>query len=142
MSEDVVERPPMLAPKLVQRPVIRLQAPGQKAESQVFANALLEPPRRGHLQRVGVQPHLQQQLRRIRRPPLIAVAGLERRQIQPLDALVDEASQVIFAQLVAQPRRQKPGLLGGVIQKARHALPVISPSPFLKQSAPAFSHRL
>ncbi len=91
--------------ELIQRPVIRLQVRGQKPEPEVFLDPPLQPPGTGDGLRVGVQPHLKQELRRIAGPTVFQVRGFKLAQIQALNGLVQEKNQVIRAEFVLHARR-------------------------------------
>src|SRR6266851_5305905 len=69
LREDVVHRSTMPLAKFIQRPKIWLRPSRQIAKRQIFSDALLQPSRTGHPQRVGIQPHLQQQRRMIGQMP-------------------------------------------------------------------------
>jgi hypothetical protein len=120
LREQVIERPRMPFAELIQRPMIRLQIPRQKAEPQIFRDALFQSPRTGDALRVAIQPHLQQQLRRISGPALLGVFGFELTEIQPLDRFVQEKDDVVLIQFVFNAGRKQPSLVRVVGSKSAH----------------------
>ena len=80
LREQIVQRPGMPRAELVEGPKIRCGPTRQVPEGQVFPHPLLQPPRRGEPQHVGIQPHFQQQDRVIGRAALLDVALLKRTQ--------------------------------------------------------------
>src|SRR5579862_4974425 len=55
LREQVIQPLGVPPPEFVQGPVIRRGPTGQIAKRQIFAKPLLQPPRTGHAQGVGVQ---------------------------------------------------------------------------------------
>src|SRR6266446_3167621 len=98
LREDVVQHSPMPLAELVQGPKIRLRPSRQIAKRQIFPNALLQPPRTGHPQRVGIQPHLQQQRRMIGRMSFLAIARFQLSQVQLLHRAMHEKAKMPFSQ--------------------------------------------
>ncbi len=95
--------------------MVRLQVARQEAKAQVLADQLLDPPRRGDSQRVGIEPDLEQHLRRIAGPSRLAAALLKRAwQRHPFDQRVDKKDQMVFSKHVDYTRRQQPALIGCV----------------------------
>src|SRR5579859_2635988 len=126
LGEDVVQRSPMPLAKLIQRPKIRLRPSRQIAKRQIFPNALLQPPRTGHPQRVGIQPHFQQQRRVIRWMSLIAIASFQFPQVQFLHRAMHEKTQMIFSQHRSHRWWQQISLLRVVLQKIGHPALLLS----------------
>ena len=98
LRKYIVHRSPVALAKLVQRPKIRLRPSRQIAKRQIFSDALLQPSRTGHPQRVGVQPHLQQQRWMIGRMPFVAIARFKLLQIQLLHRAMYEKAKMPFSQ--------------------------------------------
>src|SRR5579863_9367843 len=126
LGEDVVQRSPMPLAKLIQRPKIRLRPSRQIAKRQIFPNALLQPPRTGHPQCVGIQPHFQQQRRVIRWMSLIAIATFQFPQVQLLHRAMHEKTQMIFSQHRSHRWWQQISLLRVVLQKIGHPALLLS----------------
>ncbi len=126
LREDVVHRSPVALAKLVQRPKIRLCPSRQIAKRQIFSDALLQPPRTGHPQRVGIQPHLQQQRRMIRRMSFVAVALLELTQVQLLYRAMHEKAKMPCSQHFSHCGWQQISLLRVVLQKIGHPALLLS----------------
>src|SRR5579859_792604 len=126
LGEDVVQRSPMPLAKLIQRPKIRLRPSRQIAKRQIFPNALLQPPRAGHPQCVGIQPHFQQQRRVIRWMSLIAIASFQFPQVQLLHRAMHEKTQMNFSQHRSHRWWQQISLLRVVLQKIGHPALLLS----------------
>src|SRR3989454_9469199 len=120
LREQIIQRPPVPTPKVVQRPEVRCRPSRQITEGQVLPPPLLQPPGRGDPQRIGVQPHLQHKRRVIRGAAVVRIALLERAQLQRLDRPMQKETDVVFAQHVPHARRQQIHLLRVVVQKFRH----------------------
>src|SRR5216684_3252764 len=126
LREDVVHRSPVALAKLVQRPKIRLRPSRQIAKRQIFPNALLQPPRTGHPQGVGVQPHLQPQRWMIGRMPFVAIARFKFLQIQLLHRAMHEKTKMPLSQDFSHCRWQQVSLLRVVLQKIGHPALLLS----------------
>ena len=125
-------------PKLVQRPKVRPRSGRQITERQVLSHPLFQTAGRGHAQRVGIQPHFQQQDRVIGRAAFLDVAPLKRTQFQPLHDLVHKKTDVIFSQHLPHAGRQQIRLLRVVGQEFHRA----SLRRIIRDSQERFSHRL
>ena len=79
------------------------------AERDVLAAAPLDPPRRAHPDRVGVdkQRHHHPRLVGRRAPAIAAIGGIERLRIQLAHGVKHEPGQVILRQPLTQARRQQ-----------------------------------
>ena len=111
LCEQIVQGTGVPRPKLVQRPKVRPRSGRQITERQVLPHPLFQTAGRGHAQRVGIQPHLQQQRRMIGRAAFFHLALLKRTQFQPLHDLVHKKTDVIFSQHLPHAGRQQIRLL-------------------------------
>src|SRR6266852_4589071 len=126
LREDVVHRSPVALAKLVQRPKIRLRPARQIAKRQIFPNALLQPPRTSHPQRVGIQPHLQQQRWMIGWMSLLAMARFQLSQVQLFHRAMHEKAKMPSSQHFSHRWRQQVSLLRVVLQKVGHPALLLS----------------
>ena len=108
------------APKRAQRPVVHPLAARQIAERQVFDQPPLHLPRAGHAQRVGVQPHPQHQLGRVKLTAFGAVALTRTPSYPTAPPLRGQKSKVTLAQLIPHARRQQIRLIRAVQLESRH----------------------
>src|SRR6266478_4512711 len=126
LREDVVHRSPVALAKLVQRPKIRLRPARQIAKRQIFPNALLQPPRTSHPQRVGIQPHLQQQRWMIGWMSLLAIARFQLSQVQLFHRAMHEKAKMPCSQHFSHCGWQQISLLRVVLQKIGHPALLLS----------------
>ena len=125
---EIVQVPP---PKLADRPVLREVARRQHPERHVLFQLPRNPTRRKHTRRVGVEQHLHQHPRLIRRvaTPVALVPRVERRQIQPVHQIADMVRQMALRQPLPYIRRQQQRLLRCVAAECRrHQVPSSSGS--------------
>src|SRR5579863_1931766 len=84
-----------------------------------WRHALLQSPRTGDLQRIGVQPHAHPQGGMIGQAPFFFVARREGAQVQFLHHPAHDKTEVIPAQNGFHPGRQQRSVIGIVSQKFR-----------------------
>src|ERR1039458_9030223 len=120
LREHVVQSPPMPPPERRQRPVVRPRPARQIPQPQVFPDALLQPPRRRHSHRIGIQPYFQHQRRTVQRPTFFPIDLFETLQVHMLHRLMDEETQMVFPQLILHARRYEIRLIRLIRQKSSH----------------------
>ena len=113
LAEQLAQRRLVALAKARDRRVIRRLVGRDHAHRDVLMAAPLDPPRRPLPDRVGVEQQRDHHRRIVRRPapPVVAIAGQERRQIHRLDGVEHEPREVILRQPLAQTRRQQQLLL-------------------------------
>ncbi len=127
LREHIIQRSRLSPAKVVQRPVIRRGPRCQVAERQILANALLQPPRTGHPQRVGIQPNRDQHLRSVSRPAFFSILTPEHFQ-------VSISSRSGGSKSTSDPVPIRPSRSAAADTPAPGCNPRISPSPLLSRA--------
>ena len=111
--EQARERALVPDPEARDRRVIGHPVRGDHPKRDVVLAVALDPPRRALPDRVRVQQQRHHHRRLVRRttPPISAIRGVERSQIDLADGVDDTPRQVVLRQPLAQARRQQQLLL-------------------------------
>ena len=124
LHEDLLQSGRVPGAEMVQRPVVGRRASCQKAQRHVLPDPLLQPPRRGDAQCIGVKPDLHHQSRVIRPLPFLSILAGEGPQIQSLHHLMHKETQMVSPQHIAYTGRHQPGLIRLVGQKLHGRSPL------------------
>jgi hypothetical protein len=97
-----VEEPP-------QRVVVRVQVAGKPQERHHLQARLFQRPRASDALHVAKQPDLQQEIRAVRRAPLVGhrLRNTQLRQVQRVDKVADEPHRVVRRHPLVERRRQQ-----------------------------------
>jgi hypothetical protein len=122
LAEQLGDRLLVAHPEARDRRAIGRPTGADHPKRHVVVAATLDRPRRAHPDRVGVDEQRHHHRRIVRRPapPVVAITGLERRQLHLGDRVEHEPRQVLLGRPLAQARRQQQLLLAVTRDEVLH----------------------